>query len=156
MALYLYTDKAILSREFLLKQGKCCGSGCQMCPYKPKHQKNAEKTTKIHHRKNSYIIRIPEELKDKTCNPIELDPKGYFLIKTYEGNICIAHCNYQDKRGWYENKIESTFTSDDPDEILRWTKKNNLISLDEHYQYLAKEMKHAVKALKTNTKYIQE
>lgn len=156
MALYLSIDDEILSREFLLKQGKCCGSGCKMCPYEPKHLQNSQKIKISHPTEDCYTIVIPEELKDKTYNSIKLDPKGYFLIKIDEGKICIAHCNYQDKRGWYENKIESSFSSKDPDEILRWTKKRNLISLDEHYQYLAKEMKHAVKALITNTKYIQE
>ena len=27
----------MLSREFLIKSGYCCGHGCLMCPYKPKH-----------------------------------------------------------------------------------------------------------------------
>lgn len=25
-----------LSKEFLLKRGKCCGCGCKNCPYIPK------------------------------------------------------------------------------------------------------------------------
>ena len=103
-----------------------------------------------------YIMSVPEELKGKTCNPIELDPKGYFLIKIREGKIHIAHCDYKDKKGWYKNKVESTFSSENPEEILKWAKENNLVSIDEHYQYLVKEMKHAVKAIKTNTKYVQE
>ena len=109
-----------------------------------------------HHEEKAHKIIIPEELKGKTCSPIELDPKGYFLIKIEEGKICIAHCNYQDKKGWYENKIESSFSSEDPDEILQWAKNNNLVSLDEHYQYLVKEMGHAVEAITTHTKYVQE
>ena len=27
----------MLSREFLIKRGYCCGLGCLMCPYEPKH-----------------------------------------------------------------------------------------------------------------------
>ncbi len=27
----------MLSRLFLMKQGKCCGHGCLMCPYTNKH-----------------------------------------------------------------------------------------------------------------------
>ena len=103
-----------------------------------------------------YIMSVPEELKGKTCNPIDLDPKGYFLIKIEGKMINIAYCNYQDKNGWYKNKIESTFSSKDSEEILKWAKENNLVSVNEHYQYLVKEMKHAVKAIKTNTKYVQE
>ena len=29
----------MLSREFLLERGYCCGHGCLMCPYEPKHTK---------------------------------------------------------------------------------------------------------------------
>ena len=27
----------MLSRDFLVSRGYCCGHGCLMCPYKPKH-----------------------------------------------------------------------------------------------------------------------
>lgn len=27
----------MLSKVFLIKQGKCCGNGCLMCPYVDKH-----------------------------------------------------------------------------------------------------------------------
>ena len=30
----------MLSREFLFQRGHCCGHGCLMCPYVPKHQKD--------------------------------------------------------------------------------------------------------------------
>ena len=30
----------MLSREFLTQRGYCCGHGCLMCPYEPKHQKD--------------------------------------------------------------------------------------------------------------------
>jgi|TARA_X000001036_G_C20369920_1_gene680077 hypothetical protein len=33
----------MLSRLFLLKNKKCCGEGCLMCPYEPKHCQNSEK-----------------------------------------------------------------------------------------------------------------
>ena len=29
----------MLSREFLIQRGYCCGRGCLMCPYEPKHTK---------------------------------------------------------------------------------------------------------------------
>ena len=32
----------MLSRLFLLKNKKCCGEGCLMCPYEPKHFRNSE------------------------------------------------------------------------------------------------------------------
>ena len=31
----------MLSRTFLIKNKKCCGNGCFMCPYKPKHYKGS-------------------------------------------------------------------------------------------------------------------
>jgi len=37
----------MLSREFLTERGYCCGHGCLMCPYEPKHIKgntNMKKT----------------------------------------------------------------------------------------------------------------
>ena len=30
----------MLSREYLLQRGYCCGHGCLMCPYEPKHKKD--------------------------------------------------------------------------------------------------------------------
>ena len=30
----------MLSREFLIERGYCCGHGCLMCPYEPKHIKD--------------------------------------------------------------------------------------------------------------------
>ena len=29
----------MLSRQFLIERGYCCGHGCIMCPYEPKHTK---------------------------------------------------------------------------------------------------------------------
>ena len=48
----------MLSRLFLIKNAKCCGEGCLMCPYKPKHFKGS---TVI--RKNIIKICTDEELK---------------------------------------------------------------------------------------------
>ncbi len=30
----------MLSKEFLTERGYCCGHGCLMCPYEPKHIKD--------------------------------------------------------------------------------------------------------------------
>ena len=30
----------MLSKEYLLQRGYCCGHGCLMCPYEPKHKKD--------------------------------------------------------------------------------------------------------------------
>ena len=36
----------MLARIFLLKQGKCCGNGCLMCPYEKKHLRGSQKIRK--------------------------------------------------------------------------------------------------------------
>ena len=36
----------MLSKEFLLERGYCCGHGCLMCPYEPKHKKGNKNTMK--------------------------------------------------------------------------------------------------------------
>ena len=33
----------MLSKQFLLKQKQCCGKGCLMCPYIPRHKQGSEK-----------------------------------------------------------------------------------------------------------------
>ena len=42
-------ENSPLSREFLIEQDECCGSGCLNCPYIPKNKKGS--------------IRIQEEYK---------------------------------------------------------------------------------------------
>ena len=36
----------MLSRVLLIKQGKCCGNGCLMCPYEEKHSRGSQKVRK--------------------------------------------------------------------------------------------------------------
>lgn len=31
----------VFTREFLIKRGQCCGSGCRHCPYEPQWTKGA-------------------------------------------------------------------------------------------------------------------
>ena len=31
----------MLSKEFLIKRKQCCGNGCFMCPYLPRHKKGS-------------------------------------------------------------------------------------------------------------------
>lgn len=50
----------MLSREFLLDRGYCCGHGCLMCPYIPKHTKGNTMTTNIKARNK--LGRFPIEL----------------------------------------------------------------------------------------------
>lgn len=32
-----------MSREFLISRKECCGSGCENCPYSPRHNKGSKK-----------------------------------------------------------------------------------------------------------------
>jgi 2,5-diketo-D-gluconate reductase A len=43
----------MLSREFLIERGYCCGHGCLMCPYEPKHTEGntVKKKTKKNEKK---------------------------------------------------------------------------------------------------------
>ena len=36
----------MLGREFLIEQKVCCGSGCFLCPYIPKHKAGSTKIDK--------------------------------------------------------------------------------------------------------------
>jgi hypothetical protein len=31
----------VFTREFHLRRGSCCGSGCRHCPYEPRHARGA-------------------------------------------------------------------------------------------------------------------
>ena len=37
----------MLSKEFLLERGHCCGHGCLMCPYHPKHTEGNTKVMRV-------------------------------------------------------------------------------------------------------------
>ena len=34
-------SKKPLTKKYLVKQGVCCGNGCENCPYTPKHKKGS-------------------------------------------------------------------------------------------------------------------
>jgi hypothetical protein len=39
--------KVVFTKEYHLKRGSCCGSGCKHCPYEPKHIKGNKNYDKI-------------------------------------------------------------------------------------------------------------
>jgi hypothetical protein len=39
---YMDNGKMVLTKEFLLKRGKCCTNGCRNCPFIKKREKNNE------------------------------------------------------------------------------------------------------------------
>lgn len=40
---FVEDGKFVLTRDFLLRRGRCCGSGCRNCPYKDE----AEETVRL-------------------------------------------------------------------------------------------------------------
>lgn len=36
---YLENGQIVLTEQYLIKRGKCCGSGCRHCPFWPQHTK---------------------------------------------------------------------------------------------------------------------
>jgi hypothetical protein len=36
---YIENGKYVFTKEFHLKRGYCCGSGCKNCPFNPRHKK---------------------------------------------------------------------------------------------------------------------
>ena len=53
----------MLSQEFLIQRGYCCGHGCLMCPYEPKH---IEGNTIMSDKKGTYyeIERLEQRIVD--------------------------------------------------------------------------------------------
>ena len=53
----------MLSRDFLVSRGYCCGHGCLMCPYEPKH---IEGNTTMSDKKGTYfeIERLEQRIVD--------------------------------------------------------------------------------------------
>ena len=93
-----------------------------------------------------------------------LDPIGYFLIRANQDSkeIEVAFCKYGEikfthpKARFGKNTINQTFNSKDPEKILEWIKSNELISKDDHLDYMKKELKKAKECLEKNQKYIQD
>ena len=36
---YIENGLKVMTEEFHIRRGYCCGSGCRHCPFEPKHQK---------------------------------------------------------------------------------------------------------------------
>ena len=64
----------MLSRVFLIKQGKCCGNGCLMCPYNDKHSGTSNTI-----RDEVLNSLEPWELEELNSNPDNI------IIKRLEG-----------------------------------------------------------------------
>ena len=65
----------MLSKVFLIKQGKCCGNGCLMCPYNDKHSGTSNTI-----RDEVLNSLEPWELEELNSNPDNI------IIKRQEGS----------------------------------------------------------------------
>jgi hypothetical protein len=65
----------MLSKVFLIKQGKCCGNGCLMCPYNDKHSGTSNTI-----RDEVLDSLEPWELEELNSNPDNI------IIKKTEGS----------------------------------------------------------------------
>ncbi len=59
----------MLSRLMLLKNSSCCGEGCLMCPYEPKHVKNSKTI-------NKEIVEICTQEELKIINKLKISKKS--------------------------------------------------------------------------------
>jgi hypothetical protein len=41
---YYENGKKVMTEQYHLKRGYCCGSGCRHCPFDPKHEKGVTTT----------------------------------------------------------------------------------------------------------------
>lgn len=93
-----------------------------------------------------------------------LDPIGYFLIRVNHNTkeIEVAFCKYEEikfthpKARFGKNTVNKTFSSQNINEILKWIKDNNLISKEDHFVYIKKEINRAKECLEKGIKYVQD
>ena len=93
-----------------------------------------------------------------------LDPIGYFLIRINQETkeIEVAFCRYEEiklthpKARFGKNTVNKTFSSSDTDRILKWIEENELISREDHFGYMKRELNKAKQCLKNNEKYVQD
>ena len=108
----------MLSQEFLINQGECCGHRCRLCPYEPKYNQGSKKLNLIMKKNNDtyneklmdynnslkpraerYLKIFYTSLNDK----MEIDPKdGYKLLKDYNQDKIIFNIN--ECLDWIESK----------------------------------------------------
>ena len=93
-----------------------------------------------------------------------LDPVGYFLIRANQETkeIEVAFCKYDEikfthpKARFGKNTINQTFSSKEIKKILKWIKDNELISREDHLDYIKRELKKAKECIEKEIKYIQD
>ena len=94
----------MLSKQFLIKRRKCCGNGCLMCPYIPKHTKGSYKIMN----RMGYA-----------CINMQLSSQK---PKIYTGRSMIKR-TFKDKGIKYASELGLQNTKD-LFEIIKWNKEN--------------------------------
>tara|TARA_R100000030_G_scaffold90589_1_gene75283 strand:- start:1167 stop:1889 length:723 start_codon:yes stop_codon:yes gene_type:complete len=72
----------MLSREFLIQRGYCCGHGCLMCPYEPKHIEGNTKMKDIYKMNDSY--GSAKELDKQTLIVCALEMETQGQLENYD------------------------------------------------------------------------
>jgi len=72
----------MLSKEFLIQRGSCCGLGCLMCPYRPKHLKGNQNMTDEKIKPGDYV-RVHTVGIDGLYEVIKLEGNQYHLEQSY-------------------------------------------------------------------------
>ncbi len=104
----------------------------------------------------TYVVRFSGCRVIEACkgssSPLELDPKGYFIISVdYDRGVVVA---YHFKYGSWEPDV--AVAGREWESILRRILELGLVSKDTHVAYLAVELYKAVDALRRGALYIQE
>ena len=93
----------MLSKEYLLQRGYCCGHGCLMCPYEPKHIKDNTNMSKAN---TNFDHLIEDEFGDK-----EIRGTYYTINKLEQRVIALEELshepqNYREKCEEMEERID--------------------------------------------------
>ena len=85
----------MLSREFLIKQKKCCGNTCFMCPYEPKHKKGSTKVNRDIQIISALVVewgnQIEEYVSFSGVGKINATIKTLEVIEKYKPKIIINY-----------------------------------------------------------------
>ncbi|QHI69469.1 DUF4346 domain-containing protein [Tichowtungia aerotolerans] len=97
-------------------------------------------------------IRIHDDRKIVCCDDLEFpcgwkEGDGYFLVRLYEGVICVGWVN-----GNHEMNIE--FRGSDPDNLIREVTRQDFVDKP-HAAYIAAEIMLAYRCLVDGSEYVQ-
>tara|TARA_Y100000310_G_C20368418_1_gene662350 strand:- start:32 stop:352 length:321 start_codon:yes stop_codon:yes gene_type:complete len=96
-------------------------------------------------------IEIPSDREIVDCNNLTFnwkqDPKGYFLVKIENSQICCGFCTT-------DHKMILELRSTDPEKIIKEIVKRDLCDKD-NLAYIAQELMIAYNSIINDTEYVQ-